>query len=89
MMERILLIVAWKSIAFIFHNRWDLSLFQIQVPPRGTSQQSGKIVQCYEPATMKYLGYVPALTHDEVSEYLSVTEAHNNGLKRNCEAPIT
>ncbi|KAK7387994.1 hypothetical protein VNO78_22793 [Psophocarpus tetragonolobus] len=40
----------------------------IYVPPRGTSQQSGKIVQCYEPATMKYLGYVPALTHDEVKD---------------------
>ncbi|RZB54972.1 Aldehyde dehydrogenase 22A1 isoform C [Glycine soja] len=40
----------------------------IYVPPRGTSQQSGKIVQCYEPATMKYLGYVPALTRDEVKD---------------------
>ncbi|KAK7264706.1 hypothetical protein RJT34_32316 [Clitoria ternatea] len=40
----------------------------IYVPPRGTSQQSGKIVQCYEPATMKYLGYVPALTQDEVKD---------------------
>ncbi|XP_027333464.1 aldehyde dehydrogenase 22A1-like isoform X2 [Abrus precatorius] len=41
----------------------------IYVPPRGTSQQSSsRIVQCYEPATMKYLGYVPALTHDEVKD---------------------
>ncbi|KAK7363486.1 hypothetical protein VNO77_05630 [Canavalia gladiata] len=40
----------------------------IYVPPRGTSQQSGRIVQCYEPATMKYLGYVPALTQDEVKD---------------------
>ncbi|XP_061349225.1 aldehyde dehydrogenase 22A1 [Gastrolobium bilobum] len=40
----------------------------IYVPPRGSSQQSGKIVQCYEPATMKYLGYVPALTIDEVKD---------------------
>ncbi|TKY54234.1 Aldehyde dehydrogenase 22A1 [Spatholobus suberectus] len=47
---------------------YDLSLVPIQVPPRGASQQSGKIVQCYEPATMKYLGYVPALTHDEVKD---------------------
>lgn len=39
-----------------------------QVPPRGAAQQSAKKVQCYEPATMKYLGYVPALTHDEVCE---------------------
>ncbi|KAG5011055.1 hypothetical protein JHK87_019570 [Glycine soja] len=43
----------------------------IYVPPRGTSQQSGKIVQCYEPATMKYLGYVPALTHEEVKDRVS------------------
>ncbi|XP_027338773.1 aldehyde dehydrogenase 22A1 isoform X2 [Abrus precatorius] len=34
----------------------------------GTAQQSSKKVQCYEPATMKYLGYVPALTPDEVRE---------------------
>ncbi|KAE9601496.1 hypothetical protein Lal_00040568 [Lupinus albus] len=40
----------------------------IYVPPRGNSQQSSKIVQCYEPATMKYLGYVPALTYDEVKD---------------------
>jgi hypothetical protein len=39
------------------------------VPPRGAAQQSGKKVQCYEPATMKYLGYVPALTPDEVCAY--------------------
>ncbi|KAL5163386.1 Aldehyde dehydrogenase 22A1 [Glycine soja] len=43
----------------------------IYVPPRGTSQQSGKIVQCYEPATMKYLGYVPALTNEEVKDRVS------------------
>ncbi|KAL1320797.1 aldehyde dehydrogenase 22A1 isoform X2 [Arachis ipaensis] len=40
----------------------------IYVPPRGAAQQSGTKVQCYEPATMKYLGYVPALTADEVRE---------------------
>ncbi|KAL5158061.1 Aldehyde dehydrogenase 22A1 [Glycine soja] len=40
----------------------------IYVPPRGTAQQSSGKVQCYEPATMKYLGYVPALTPDEVKE---------------------
>lgn len=39
----------------------------MQVPPRGRTQQSEKKVQCYEPATMKYLGYVPALSADEVS----------------------
>ncbi|XP_027933486.1 aldehyde dehydrogenase 22A1-like [Vigna unguiculata] len=40
----------------------------IYVPPRGTAQQSNGKVQCYEPATMKYLGYVPALMPDEVRE---------------------
>ncbi|KAG5005935.1 hypothetical protein JHK82_023914 [Glycine max] len=40
----------------------------IYVPPRGTAQQSSGKVQCYEPATMKYLGYVPALTPDEARE---------------------
>lgn len=40
----------------------------IYVPPRGTAQQSGKKVQCYEPATMKYLGFLPALAPDEVKE---------------------
>jgi len=48
-------------------NPVDQLLF-IQVPPRGTAQQSGKKVQCYEPATMKYLGFLPALTPDEVCE---------------------
>ncbi|KAG4956567.1 hypothetical protein JHK85_042947 [Glycine max] len=43
----------------------------IYVPPRGTAQQSSGKVQCYEPATMKYLGYVPALTPDEISEHAS------------------
>ncbi|XVF62456.1 hypothetical protein PTKIN_Ptkin09bG0009200 [Pterospermum kingtungense] len=38
------------------------------IPPRGRTQQSDKKVQCYEPATMKYLGYFPALTPDEVEE---------------------
>ncbi|XVF62455.1 hypothetical protein PTKIN_Ptkin09bG0009200 [Pterospermum kingtungense] len=40
----------------------------IYIPPRGRTQQSDKKVQCYEPATMKYLGYFPALTPDEVEE---------------------
>ncbi|CAA7017088.1 unnamed protein product [Microthlaspi erraticum] len=35
------------------------------IPPRGRSQQSDKKVQCYEPATMKYLGYFPALSPSE------------------------
>lgn len=35
----------------------------MQIPSR---RQTDK-VQCYEPATMKYLGYFPALKADEVS----------------------
>ncbi|KOM53028.1 hypothetical protein LR48_Vigan09g168700 [Vigna angularis] len=41
----------------------------IYVPPRGTTQQSNGKVQCYEPDTVKYLGYVPTLTPDEISEH--------------------
>ncbi|KAL5541966.1 hypothetical protein UlMin_009676 [Ulmus minor] len=40
----------------------------IYIPPRGRTQQSERKVQCYEPATMKYLGYFPALAPDEVRE---------------------
>ncbi|XP_044486889.1 aldehyde dehydrogenase 22A1-like isoform X2 [Mangifera indica] len=40
----------------------------IYIPSRGRTQQSDKKVQCYEPATMKYLGYFPALTPAEVEE---------------------
>ncbi|KAH0993093.1 hypothetical protein GBA52_004576 [Prunus armeniaca] len=40
----------------------------IYVPPRGRTPQADTKVQCYEPATMKYLGYFPALTPDEVKE---------------------
>ncbi|KAF4358916.1 hypothetical protein F8388_012919 [Cannabis sativa] len=40
----------------------------IYIPPRGRAQQSDTKVQCYEPATMKYLGYFPALTPDEVRD---------------------
>lgn len=52
-------------------NPVDQLLF-IQVPPRGTAQQSGKKVQCYEPATMKYLGFLPALAPDEVCEHMLI-----------------
>ncbi|KAL6186055.1 hypothetical protein ACLB2K_042177 [Fragaria x ananassa] len=44
----------------------------IYVPPRGRTAQSETKVQCYEPATMKYLGYYPALTTDEVKERVSL-----------------
>ncbi|PKI63670.1 aldehyde dehydrogenase 22A1 [Punica granatum] len=40
----------------------------IYIPPRGRTQQADRKVQCYEPATMKYLGYFPALTTAEVKE---------------------
>lgn len=40
----------------------------IYIPPRGRAQQSDKKVQCYEPATMKYLGYFPALSPAEVHD---------------------
>ncbi|CAB4293148.1 unnamed protein product [Prunus armeniaca] len=40
----------------------------LMVPPRGRTPQADTKVQCYEPATMKYLGYFPALTPDEVKE---------------------
>ncbi|CAK7326354.1 unnamed protein product [Dovyalis caffra] len=40
----------------------------IYIPPRGRTQQSDKKVQCYEPATMKYLGYLPALSPSEVHD---------------------
>ncbi|KDP27923.1 hypothetical protein JCGZ_19003 [Jatropha curcas] len=40
----------------------------IYVPPRGRAQQQDKKVQCYEPATMKYLGYFPALSPAEVKD---------------------
>lgn len=40
----------------------------VQIPPRGRTQQADLKVQCYEPTTMKYLGYSPALTPAEVSD---------------------
>ncbi|CAD5322292.1 unnamed protein product [Arabidopsis thaliana] len=45
----------------------------IYIPPRGRSQQSDKKVQCYEPATMKYLGYFPALSPTEVEERVTLS----------------
>ncbi|KAK1294594.1 Aldehyde dehydrogenase 22A1 [Acorus calamus] len=42
----------------------------IYIPSKGRSTQLDK-VQCYEPATMKYLGYFPALTSDEVREHVA------------------
>lgn len=42
----------------------------IYVPRKGKTVQSDK-VQCYEPATMKYLGFFPAMTPDEVKEHVA------------------
>ena len=48
----------------IYHHLYfHLCFFPMQIPSR---RQTDK-VQCYEPATMKYLGYFPALKADEVS----------------------
>ncbi|TXG71595.1 hypothetical protein EZV62_000174 [Acer yangbiense] len=44
----------------------------IYIPPRGRTQQSDEKVKCYEPATMKYLGYYPALPADEVKERVAL-----------------
>ncbi|KAL2327924.1 hypothetical protein Fmac_021351 [Flemingia macrophylla] len=49
---------------FIFVPPTNNFVIPNQVPPRGTSQQSSRKVKHYEPATMKYLGYFPALTPD-------------------------
>lgn len=43
----------------------------IYIPPRGRIQQSDEKVRCYEPATMKYLGYFPALSPHEVKDRVS------------------
>lgn len=47
----------------------ELMIF-LQIPPRGRTQQADRKVQCYEPATMKYLGYFPALTPEEVGIFI-------------------
>ncbi|KAF6164839.1 hypothetical protein GIB67_017042 [Kingdonia uniflora] len=47
----------------------------IYVPSRGKAAQTDR-VQCFEPATMKYLGFFPALTVDEVNDHVAqATEA--------------
>ncbi|RVW39949.1 Aldehyde dehydrogenase 22A1 [Vitis vinifera] len=40
----------------------------MQIPSRGRTPEK---VQCYEPATMKYLGFCPALRPDEVREHVA------------------
>ncbi|KMZ68070.1 putative Aldehyde dehydrogenase [Zostera marina] len=42
----------------------------IYIPRKGVLIQTDK-VQCYEPATMKYLGYFPALSPEEVKEHVA------------------
>ncbi|XP_022930425.1 aldehyde dehydrogenase 22A1-like [Cucurbita moschata] len=54
----------------------------IYIPPRVKTQQQDKKVQCYEPANMKYLGFFPALTRDEVKERVaSARKAQNEWAK--------
>ncbi|KAH7573478.1 hypothetical protein JRO89_XS03G0156100 [Xanthoceras sorbifolium] len=53
-------------------RRRTVSFILYSIPPRGRTQQSDKKVQCYEPATMKYLGYFPALSADEVKERVAL-----------------
>ncbi|KAM0970463.1 hypothetical protein ACFX13_018787 [Malus domestica] len=43
----------------------------VYIPPRGRTPQAETKVHCYEPATMKYLGYFPALTPIEVKEHVA------------------
>uniref|UniRef100_A0A0E0I5Y8 Aldehyde dehydrogenase domain-containing protein n=1 Tax=Oryza nivara TaxID=4536 RepID=A0A0E0I5Y8_ORYNI len=43
----------------------------LTIPPRKGKRAQTDKVQCYEPATMKYLGYFPALTPDEVKEHVA------------------
>ena len=40
----------------------------MHIPRKSKAAKTDK-VQCYEPATMKYLGYFPALTLDEVCSW--------------------
>jgi len=40
----------------------------VHIPRKSKAAKTDK-VQCYEPATMKYLGYFPALTLDEVCSW--------------------
>ncbi|KAI0488455.1 hypothetical protein KFK09_028287 [Dendrobium nobile] len=42
----------------------------IYIPSKGKQVQKDK-VQCYEPATMRYLGFYPALTSDEVKMHVA------------------
>ncbi|KAK8940346.1 Aldehyde dehydrogenase 22A1 [Platanthera guangdongensis] len=42
----------------------------IYIPSKAKQVQKDK-VQCYEPATMKYLGFFPALTSEEVKEHVA------------------
>uniref|UniRef100_I1QDF2 Aldehyde dehydrogenase domain-containing protein n=1 Tax=Oryza glaberrima TaxID=4538 RepID=I1QDF2_ORYGL len=43
----------------------------LTIPPRKGKRAQTDKVQCYEPATTKYLGYFPALTPDEVKEHVA------------------
>lgn len=63
-----LLMIRWWTLKYLVYcvTIWNL----MQIPSR---RQTDK-VQCYEPATMKYLGYFPALKPDEVRFCLSLLD---------------
>lgn len=56
----------WELMSFRHLVAHILFATYMQIPSR---RQTDK-VQCYEPATMKYLGYFPALKPDEVSDLI-------------------
>ncbi|URE40340.1 Aldehyde dehydrogenase family [Musa troglodytarum] len=55
------------------------SVPSIEIPRKGKVPQTDK-VQCYEPATMKYLGYTQASTPDEVFWALNVAQESKSGI---------
>ncbi|KAF2289049.1 hypothetical protein GH714_025495 [Hevea brasiliensis] len=56
------------------------------IPLRGRTQQQDQKVQCYEPATMKYLGYFPALspTEDRVAQARKAQKVSEQGSWSGC-----
>ncbi|CAD6222381.1 unnamed protein product [Miscanthus lutarioriparius] len=59
-----------KEDSFIYNVSSILTLSTAAETRKGKAAQTDK-VQCYEPATMKYLGQFPALTPDEVNEHVA------------------
>ncbi|XP_058000894.1 aldehyde dehydrogenase 22A1 isoform X2 [Hevea brasiliensis] len=54
--------MCWMGIK---HRRTASYMRVFPIPLRGRTQQQDQKVQCYEPATVKYLGYFPALSPTE------------------------